>query len=70
MLTHTLRPDNILEVVETRRSAWGTERRWWYYDIKNWRCSSFGKKDDPIDRDMTNAAIEWVKDNYLSRAKA
>jgi len=67
MLTFKMVDDNILEVKETVHRLKSTEIRYFYYDIKNWKMSSFGREGDVLDRDMTESDIEWVKKYYLPK---
>lgn len=57
--------DNILEVVEVLDGCFRTTRNWWYYDINTWCKSSTGKENSPIDREMVENDIAWVKKYYL-----
>ena len=58
---------DILEVIESILFLNKTKTLYWYYDVKNWKQSSFGKKGDNPDREMTDNAIEWVKKHYLPK---
>jgi len=58
---------NILEVIETLPSWRATKVTYWYYDINTWRVSSTGKQGSPIDRDMTQSAIDWVIKHYFPK---
>ena len=66
MLTFKL-TDNILEVKETMHSWNESKYSYWYYDIVNWRKSSNGKENDPINTDMTEMDTIWVKKYYISK---
>jgi hypothetical protein len=66
MLTFKLRGD-ILEVRQTVLSFTVVVHTYWYYNIKTWCKSSFGKKDDVPDREMTETDIAWVKRYYLPK---
>lgn len=59
--------DNILHVIDTHMTFKQTLTNHWYYDIKNWKVSSFGKLGDKPDRDMTPESIKWCKKHYLPK---
>ena len=40
----------------------------WYFDTRNWLCSSHGCEGDTPDRPMTSEAIEWTKRHHLPNA--
>ena len=58
---------NIVEVIEELIFFDKKKVLYWYYDVKNWRQSSFGKKGDSPDREMSDGAIQWVKKHYLPK---
>lgn len=60
---------NILTVVETIHSFTNSKVTYWYVDINTWRKSITGKKDAPIERDMTESDIEWCQKYHLPKAK-
>lgn len=60
---------DILEVTETLMSFHNTRVSYWYYDIKRWLVSSFGKQGDRPDRVMCSGQIEWVRKYYLPHVK-
>lgn len=66
MLSFKLEGD-ILEVTEVMHSFYGTKRTYWYYDIKTWRKSSYGKEGDPPDTKMLDDEIDWVIKYYLPK---
>lgn len=66
MLHHEMQGD-ILHVTETIMGFTFTKVSHWYYDIKNWKVSSFGKLGDKPDRDMTPEAIERCKKHHLPK---
>jgi len=68
MLSYKLDGD-ILEVKETIHGFNNSKVTYFYYDIKNWKKSSTGKKDSKPDRDMIQADIDWVKKYYIPKVK-
>mgnify|MGYP001605571721 CR=1 FL=1 len=68
MLTCKLTGD-ILEVKETLHWASQTKVTHWYYNIRTWHHSSYGKPGDTPDRPMTQEAIAWVEKYYLPKVK-
>lgn len=40
---------------------------YWYYDILYWKVSTFGKKNDIPNRELSLEMIQWIKNNYLSK---
>ena len=66
MLSFKLDGD-ILEVREDAMSFFQTRTLYFYYDIKNWLVSSYGKKDDKPDHPCTQSGIDWVKKWYLPK---
>lgn len=67
MLTVKRLESGLLEVRQDIHGFYGTKTDYWYYDTENWRQSSHGKKDDPVDRKMSEDAITWVKKYYLPK---
>jgi hypothetical protein len=61
--------EDILEVTEYIHNFKKTKESFWYYDIKNWKKSSHGKKNDIPDRLMTEGDIGWVTKHYLPKVK-
>lgn len=59
--------DNIIEVKEDIHGFHKTKTSYWYYDILNWKSSSTGKKDSPVDRVMTQSSIDWCKKYYIPK---
>lgn len=68
-LSYKLEGD-ILEVKQALMSFHKTEVSYWYYDIKRWLVSSFGKQGDRPDRVMRPEQIEWVRKHYLPHVRA
>ena len=66
MLSFKLNGD-ILEVRQDIHSWTKTETNYFYYDIKNWLVSGYGKKDDKPARPCTPSKIDWVKKWYLPK---
>lgn len=66
MLSFKLDGD-ILEVKADTFSFHETKTTYFYYDIKNWLVSSYGKKGDKPDRHETQRGIDWVKKYYLPK---
>ena len=58
---------DILEVNEILMGWHDTKVSYWYYDIRNWMVSSFGRKGDKPDRHCTDESIAWVRKHYLPR---
>ena len=50
---------NILKVKEI--SEHDKKVFYWYYDIKNWKCSVKGIKDEIPTREMPQDYIDWIK---------
>lgn len=67
-LTFKLEGD-ILEVRQELYGAGATRISHWYYDIKRWMVSSFGKNGDQPDRHMTASQILWVRRHYLPKVQ-
>lgn len=59
--------EDILSVVETTHSATRTTTQFWYYHIKDWTVSSFGRMGDTPDRPCSPSSIEWCKKYYLPK---
>jgi len=68
MLEYKLNGD-ILEVKQTIFSFTKTSREYWYYNIRDWKKSSTGQKNDIPRQSMTQEDIEWVKRFYLPMVK-
>lgn len=58
----------ILTVKETIMSFTESKSTYWYYDIKNWKKSYTGNKDDIRMIPMLKEAIEWCKTYYIPKA--
>lgn len=59
--------DDILEVKGCYLSFCGTTYDYHYYDIKKWKKSLAGKKNDTPMYDMTKEEIEWVTKYYIPK---
>ena len=66
MLTYELK-GNILHVEEYIFSFTRNKVSHWYYDIQNWKVSSFGKLGDKPDRPMSAENKIWVQKHYLAK---
>jgi hypothetical protein len=68
MLSYNLNiENNILTVKESLYSFFNTKHSYWYYDIVNWKCNLNGKENEPIERNMDEDMINWVKTCYLPK---
>lgn len=61
------REGDIVEITEIIMSFTEDKKSYWYHDLKNWRVSSTGKKNSPIDKDMTPSEIEYFKKYHLPK---
>jgi hypothetical protein len=66
MLSFKLDGD-ILEVREDILSFTDTQTTYFYYDIKNWLVSRYGKKNDKPTEPCNKQSIDWVKKYYLPK---
>lgn len=63
------RTGDILHVTETLHGFTSIRTNHWYYDVRRWLSSSYGKEGDTPNRLMDAGAIEWVKKHYLPKAE-
>ena len=67
MLFHSVLANGIVEIREVSHKFTVSMQNYWYYDTKEWKVSSFGRKDDEPDRDMRPDAIEYFKKFHLPK---
>lgn len=58
---------NILRVIESIHSFKDTKKRYWYYDILNWKKNRNGHENEVIDLECDSYTQYWVKKYYFSK---